>query len=221
MNNIILVTSIIKPPPKPLSYAIRSVYTDQERFEQTKLTIETIKQKIPNSKIFIVECSELNDEETSWFIENTDYCINLYSDEHLRNNIHSLSKSLGEGTMTIRALEFLISQNIQYDSLIKISGRYYLSDKFNYNNFYNDKIVFKYINNDTTNASTALYKLPKYFVTGWLEFLKNKIIDMYNCIGFEQLFAMYLSTIDKEHIQHYDILGLEGYISVSGEFYIG
>lgn len=40
MNNLVLITSIIKIPNLPLSYTnIRSVYSEQERYEQTNQDI--------------------------------------------------------------------------------------------------------------------------------------------------------------------------------------
>jgi hypothetical protein len=54
MNNLVLITSVVKTPDKPLSYInSRSIYTHEERFEQTKKTIQSIRQKIPNVKIFL------------------------------------------------------------------------------------------------------------------------------------------------------------------------
>ena len=59
--NLVLITSVVCTPNIPLSYInTRSCYTHDERFEQTKKTIKTIKEKIPNLKIFIVECSDLH-----------------------------------------------------------------------------------------------------------------------------------------------------------------
>jgi hypothetical protein len=81
MNNLVLITSIIKPPNTPLSYiSVRSVFTIEERFEQTKHTIQSIREKIPGAKIFIVECSELDENELSYFTQNSDYFLNLYDD---------------------------------------------------------------------------------------------------------------------------------------------
>ena len=45
MKNIVLITSVIDTPKKPLSYCeTRSVFNRKERFEQTKQTIESVKQ---------------------------------------------------------------------------------------------------------------------------------------------------------------------------------
>jgi hypothetical protein len=71
MKNLVLITSVICIENKPLSYTnVRSIYSHQERFEQTKKTIETIREKIPNAKIFVVpllvwNVSSMNQEQNS------------------------------------------------------------------------------------------------------------------------------------------------------------
>ena len=51
MINLILITSVICITNKPLSYTkTRSVFTHEERFEQTLKTIQTIRDKIPIQK---------------------------------------------------------------------------------------------------------------------------------------------------------------------------
>lgn len=220
MENIVLVTSIIKPPNTPLSYGVRSVYTSEQRFQQTKLTIQSINEKIPHAKIFIVECSDLNEDEVNYFSENSTYFVNLYNNINLRNLMHSNSKSLCEGTMTISALDFLIQNNIQYDNLIKVSGRYYLSENFNINNFMNNDIVLKYIDNNTNNVFTGLYKIPKKYVENLNLFLKNSYNKMISFIGYEVLFSEFIQTLPGIKI-NINPIGLKGYVSVSNNFYNG
>lgn len=225
MNNLILITSIIKTPNIYLSYAVRSIYSHQERFEQTKLTIKIIREKIPNSKILIIECSDLNKEEEDYFINNSDYFINIYGSEILREKIYSISKSLGEGTMTIIALKYIISNKLVFDNLFKISGRYWLSDNFNYNNFNNNKIVIKYIEDNINNVFTGLYKLPYNYISTFESFLIKNIYKMENNIGYEVLFAQFINYICKPKyttdIINHKIIGLCGYVSVSNDFYNG
>ena len=68
MNNLVLITSVINTPDKPLSYSkVRSVFTREERYEQTKKTIQSIKENIPDYKIMIVECTDFTEEEKSYF----------------------------------------------------------------------------------------------------------------------------------------------------------
>ena len=221
MNNLVLITSVICTPNTPLSYiSVRSVYSHEERFEQTKRTIESVKQKIPNLKILIVECSNLSFDQEDYLKKNSDYFLNLYNDEKIRKNTSSISKSLGEGTMTLCALQYIIDNNIEFDNLIKISGRYWLSDKFDYNKFNNNNIVIKYIDNNKDNVFTALYQLPRETIINLKTFLENKFTEMMKCIGYEVLFAIFIKS-ETKMIVNLNPIGLEGYVSVAKEFYSG
>lgn len=216
MSNLVLVTSIIKTPNLPLSYTnVRSVYSHSERYEQTKLTIQSIKEKIPNCKIILVECSHLDSEQCSYLKNNVDYFINLIDKPNDVKNIYSPSKSLGEGTMTMRAIEFIFNNKIEFNNFFKLTGRYWLSSNFLYNNFENDKNVIHYINNDINNVATSLYKLKYHTLERFYNFLCNNIHLMNQFIGYEVLFALFLKQIDKNTIVHMDKIGVNGFISVS------
>jgi hypothetical protein len=219
MKNLVLITSVICIENKPLSYTnVRSIYSHQERFEQTKKTIQTIREKIPNAKIFVVECSNLNQDISNYLIQNSDYFLNLYEYEKIRNNTTSISKSLGEGTMTICAINYIKNNNIEYDIFFKITGRYWLSENFVYNNFINNDIQIHYINNDVNNVCTSLYKLHKINIDEFIDFLNRNLQLMYQCIGYEVLFAMFLKEVKSNNIIHLNKIGVNGYISVSHDF---
>lgn len=222
MINLVLITSIIDMPNKPFNYTnVRSVFTREQRFNDTKKTIQSIKQFIPNLKILTVECSNLLKNEIDFFKENCDYFINLYENKSLHDNIFGLSKSLGEGTMTIKAIEFIYKNDIKFDNFIKISGRYWLSDTFDYNNFNNNKIVIKKINNDKKNILTAMYKIPYNILPLLQKFLSNNLEIMRKCIGYEILYGYFIKFIEKENISeisYLNVMGVQGYISVSYDF---
>ena len=216
MKNLVLITSVIDPPDKSLSYSkIRSVFTKNERFEQTKKTIQTIKEKIPDCHIMITECSDLNSEEEKYFKDNSTYFLNLFENQKIIKNVYSKSKSLGEGTLTIESLNFLLEKSINYDNFIKISGRYWLNENFNFKTFNNESIVCLRINNSMVN--TVLYKFPYNLIKEYLIFLKNKIKNMIRCIGYETLFSIFLKN--KSHVIYLDSIGCEGYVTVCGSFW--
>lgn len=219
MKTLVLITSVICTPNLPLSYTnSRSVYSHDDRFEQTKKTFETVRDKLPNADIFLVECSEFTNEQNNYLKSHCKYYLNLIGSVH-QNSIYSKSKSLGEGMMTICALECIINNSIEYDNLIKISGRYWLSEKFDYKKFENADIVVKFINNDSNNGFTALYKLPKNEVKQYLAFLIDNIPNMHACIGYEILFANFLRS--KQNVINVNPIGLAGWVSVSNDYYDG
>lgn len=222
IDNLVLITSVINVSNNPLSYSkSRSIFNANDRFEQTKKTIQSIKNKIPNCKILIVECSNLSSEYEEYLIDESDYFLNLYSNNNIQNLCNSKSKSIGEGIMTINAFKYINELNLSYKYLYKISGRYWLSDSFDYNIFNNNENIVKKINNNNDNIFTALLKLNYKYSQLWCDFLKNSIPDMKKCIGYEILFGRFIKLIDNQNILYVNKIGLEGFVSVCGSKYIG
>lgn len=222
MNNLVLITSVINTPNTPLSYSkVRSVYTREERFNQTKKTITSIKQNIPNRKIILVECTSFTEEEDDYFRNECDYVLNLWEDKSLHHKIFGSSKSLGEGTMTISALEYIFENDLQFDNLYKICGRYWLNDDFNYDLYNSSKDVFKRIGNSIGNIFTSFYKITNGTAKVLLLFLKGNEKAMIQCIGYETLFSSFLALLKYENIQFIDYIGYEGNVTVCGTKYRG
>jgi hypothetical protein len=218
MSELVLITSIINTPNKPLSYTnTRSVFSRKERFEQTKLTIQSIKNKIPNNKILIVECSDFTEEEKIYFEKECDYILNLWNNTELHSDIFGLSKALGEGTLTMQGFRYINENNIRYANLFKISGRYWLNDKFDYNIFNNQSLIFKIP--DGGSICVVLYKIPNYIQEPLDTFLKANYFNMKNCICYEELILNFLKSIDHKNILLFDKLGVSGYFAVHGMFF--
>jgi hypothetical protein len=220
MKNLVIVTSIINTPDTPLSYiSSRSVFTRKERFEQTKKTIESIKEKINDCEILFVDCTDFNEYENNYLSENCEHILNLWNNKELHQNIFGLSKALGEGSQTIMALRYIISNNLIFDNLFKVSGRYFLNDNFNFERFENDKLVFIPINGSILNINTSIYKIPHRYIKDLHDYLVANISKMVDCIGYEILMALFLKDVNKEEIIFYDKLGIEGRVSVSNDYY--
>jgi len=223
MRNLVLITSIINTPHTPLSYCPnRSTYSREERFQQTHRTIASVRQKIPECAIFLVECTDFTDEERYYFESNCDYVLNLWNTREVHPQIFGISKALGEGTMTIKALEYIVENKILYNNLFKISGRYWLSDSFTYSMYDNNKLVLKKINGDIENILTLLFKIPYAYTELLLDFLKSHVQLMHQCIGYEVLFGIFIKRIIDSEIVFHNTLGVEGYVSISvNELYVG
>ena len=222
MSNLVLITSVINTPNTPLSYSkIRSVFTREQRFTQTKKTIESIKKKIPDHKMMIVECTDFTKEEKDYFDKECDYILNLWDRKEVHEKIFGLSKSLGEGTMTIEALNYIQKNQIQFNNLFKICGRYWLSENFDYNRYNNNSLVFKKINGNINNIFTSFYKIPSDKVNKLLNFLKDSEISMKRRIGYEVLFGYFLKHIKYANTIFIDKVGYGGQVTVCGSKYIG
>lgn len=217
MKNLILISSIINTPDKPFNYiSTRSVFTRKERFEQTKKTIESVKDKIPDSKILIVECSDFNEEETEYLLNNCDYVLNLWDKKELHDKIFGLSKSLGEGTITIEGLRFIFNNDLKFENFFKISGRYNLTDRFYYSKYNNDRIVCKKAGDNI--ISTRLYKFPYKYLNDLHDYLIQNRDKMIECIGNENLFGLFVANYSD--VDYNEVIGVEGYIAVISNDYI-
>ena len=215
MRNLVLITSVINTPNVPLSYSnVRSVFTREERFKQTKKTIETIKEKIPNHKIMIVECTDFTEEEKAYFEKECDFVLNLWGKKEVHENIFGIWKAMGEGTMTIESIKYMEEKNIEFESLFKISGRYWLGDKFNYENFINDKLIFKHNKNGI--VTTTLYKIPKNYIKDINNLLYNILFVKKNKqVMYEYIFTMFVKMFLNK-VEFLDIIGINGFCTTKG-----
>lgn len=224
MKNITIITSVIDTPNIPLSYTkIRSVFTKEQRFEQLKQTIDTVRQKIPDNQIFLIECSPLSEIEKQYLTNIVDYFVNMYDtqNQQLINRMFTPSKSMGEGTMTIYALQYLINKNIEYDNLFKISGRYWLNDSFSYELYDNSMSCIHCIGGDSNNVFTCFYKLSKVDSLLWQNYLKSSENKFINCIGFELIFGEFIKqsmTPTNKKIVVENKVGINGYVSICGSY---
>jgi hypothetical protein len=58
MKDCVIVTSIVEISDAPIAYApTRSLYSHQQRFEQTLETIDSIRRHLPEADIVLIECS--------------------------------------------------------------------------------------------------------------------------------------------------------------------
>jgi len=222
MNNLVFIGSIIKPPNWPLFYSnVRSVYTPLERFEDTKKTIQSVRENIPNSLILLQECYELTEEEDTYFKSHCEYVINLFDDSAAKSFIYSPSKSLGEATMTNNAIAYIKKHQIPFQHFFKISGRYWLTDQFTYNHFDNDRIIVRLIEHNINNVATTLYKLPARCLDDLSQYLTSNTKTLMDGNGYERVFAsfIYEQLCKKEPIVYIDKLGICGYVSISNDFY--
>jgi hypothetical protein len=221
IKNIVVITSIINIPNLPFSYTqTRSVYNRNERYEQTKNTIKSIKDKIPDSKIMLIECSELNEEETEYINKNVDYFFNVYGNSILEEHIFGLSKSMGENVLLLCAIDYLKNNNVEYENFYKISGRYWLTDKFNYNNYDNDKITYVHEKNNKDDIYTSFYKLNIKHMKTYTDFIINNKELLKMCICAEIFFGIFLREIDDCEKVVLEFSGVAGYIAVWNNYFI-
>ncbi len=210
-NDIFLVTSVINTSTNPFTYTdVRSVYSTEERLEQTLKTIESIRSLNDKTKIMLVDCSVLTEDQEDRIIKSVDYYIQLNKDNYIFNICHnSNKKGYGEIVKTKIAIEYILYNNIVFDRLFKISGRYYLSDKFDKNNYSSSLYTIKL-------NSSVLYTVPYNLLNNFNSTCEDmiKIYENTHEKSLESLVTDYLNP----RVLIADKLGIEGYVSVDGTY---
>ena len=132
MQPLVIINSKIIVSDKPLSYSTsRSIYTPDERFEQTIESIASVRNSLPEAKLLLLDNSIL---ESRWKreLENTvDFFINPFDDNELKfDTDYHPTKAVGELAQLIRIFEFLKSFRQNWSRIYKLTGRYRLNDDF-------------------------------------------------------------------------------------------
>ena len=160
MKDCIVVTSIVEIGDAPVAYApTRSLYSHQQRFEQTLETIASIRKHLPDTDIVLVECSP-DGYYTQELEKRVDVFRNAYPNDAIRNGY---SKSLCEAALLQFAFDAVDVS--QYRHIFKMTGRYVLTDLFQPSQWLDERPVGCVTDVYTTSADapqqmhTFFYKL--------------------------------------------------------------
>jgi hypothetical protein len=122
-----------------INVVVDTIYSPQQRLEQTLKTIESVRERIPNSIIVLADSSipGLSDEMKKTLSDRVDYLLD-FSKDTLLNQIRSIQhkdtlQNLSELIVLNKAFAIIKSKSWfdNCDRIFKMSGRYWLNDKFN------------------------------------------------------------------------------------------
>jgi hypothetical protein len=157
-DNIVLIPGIIN-----ISHSCDSIFTADERYEQTKRQLKSIRKNIPNSKSILLEQGGLNLHQISELHSLADVII-LFSDDKQSTTLTQSGKSLGE----VYVLRYILNhlKNYTFNTFFKFGGRYRVLDSFDMNTESATKIVTRTTpeNLSYSNrpfAETIIYSVPR------------------------------------------------------------
>lgn len=240
MKNIVLLTSAL--------YTNYGIYNPQDRIKQTLETALSAKKYIPGAVVILVDNSKVevqNDEsdEFNALLDAVDYYIDNSDDkdiQYFHNNVanYDIGKNAMEAMGLMKALSYIVTdENIMKDvnestRIFKLSGRYQITEKFDFSNFDNeetkDKYVFKkaqpsWINPADTGVNTLLQTRLWSFTPGLLKDtiqmyanIINNMIQMFNAGKYIDNEHSMSKFIPKDKLVELDIVGLSGNIAPNG-----
>jgi hypothetical protein len=228
MTSLFLVTSAI--------YTSYGKCSTEERIEQTKETIKSIETYAPGSTIVLLDAGEKS-VDIDFGVELIDYTqkkiIREPLDYYLSNN-----KDIYPGIIVKSMLEIIMFENYlkthsieNYFRAFKLSGRYRLNSKFNYNGHLKAKnkvLILK----PSISDYIYVYTPPSIFLyeTRCWSFDSNLKLNILNTYGKMKKDIISISQKEKqgdiEHllykhlnkrlVEHTNIMGVEGYWAPQG-----
>lgn len=219
-NIIFVITSVVYTGERSLNYCpARSVYGPEERIQQTKESIKSIRMRCPGAKVLLLEGGQRDVQKE--FENMADIYVYVGSDKQVRKAVDSKYKGWGEIEILLKAVPYITES----DFMFKLSGRYVLTDRFTIDNYDEERINFKnyvakagfpcgeskYIRG---SHSTRLYGFPsKYYGVIFQEWRRIKC-SVKHGKGIENVIG---SHIKGDVFFYMEELGVEGKIGVNGE----
>jgi len=192
--DLVVISSAINTCSAPLSYyPIRSIYSKEERYFQTLQSIESVK-RIPNKKVFFVECTDISEYEED-IKSRVDFYKNVYKGNE--SIIDGPNKGMGE------AVSLLAADTEDYENIYKLSGRYYLTDEFNYPLWDNDNTIMSLFMENKWRL-TVFYKINKRQRAQWLAIM-SAMVQANESRAIEQ---MIMAITDFKQIDRVGVAGL-------------
>lgn len=206
---IFLITSTIRTSDDPLSYTrTRSVFSAKQRLEQTLRSIESVRAKVPDALIVLLENSDLSVRETSVLQEAADWFVSFAQDAHAVELRDGPFKGAAETYMLLWILD--IVRYFDYEKMFKLSGRYWLSDRVRLQDFPSDKFGFLMREG---SYSTRLYCVPKSLEAIYRKQLEKTFVAAQRGATIETLI---MRGVPQDKIQLLEHLGVRGYIAPTG-----
>ena len=199
MKDCIIITSIVEITNAPFSYSnVRSVYSHEERFNQTIETIESIRKYLPDVDIILVECSPESDYMTH-LKHKVDIFLNTYPDDIIRNGYN---KGVCEANLMLHIFNKI--DLTCYRNIFKMTGRYVLTENFNKDVWIHDGPVgCETYGYGPLSLHTFLYK----FTNKEIQLIKstfNNIVETNNINSIESI----LYPILKPNMKNIDKIGI-------------
>lgn len=211
MKKAFIVISTIEISDKPLTYSpIRSVFSAEERFTQTIITIDTINRiSGKDTIIYLVDSSQNWIAYETYFRQYPNIRFVSVKKEFPEIfeevNFHP-NKSRCESLITLNFLEKYQNELTNSDILIKICGRYFVDQSLDLSHLSKDKIYFKrafefawqdWWNYDMVKEpNSSVLKQYCSIIFGWGIDQNNNIKQMYHNIA---------NTLSKPEMYHYDL----------------
>jgi len=202
----------------------RQAFTVPERLQQIFKTLNSIKQRVPNSFCLMIEGTVLNEELRKEYEKHYDHVLDFGSDPEVLPYVNH-PHNIGHGEMKLleKGCDYIINNVLNKSTathLFKLGARYELTDAFCLSKFNPNKYGFRRHFDKSSNSfvyTTGLYSIP----IDEIEEFKQMMIDWQNILTTHSpmIEKMYCERIPTNKVQLVDPLGLKGQLSYNRVFF--
>lgn len=214
-----------------------SVFKPQDRFIQTLRTIETVRERVPNSVIFLVDSSvtELDVDMKKQIVDKVDYFVDFSKDATLKQIANQPHKdtlqNFSELITLIKAFSVIKNKKLfdDCDRIFKISGRYYLTENFDISRHnHNNKFVFFkktlsqfpfVLSKQSLQYMTRTFSFDAALLDTFIGYMKTMLEHMQETSNDKRYIDMehsFCKFIPQESIVELGRMGVAGLISKTG-----
>ena len=212
-KNLVVITSAIK------SLTSDSVFSPEVRYLQLLRTLLTAIEKVPNPYIVVLD--------TGTMTEAQEYMIKIYANEFFSMNVSQFTKNGGEMAMLYL---YFVSESFKkilptISTINKLSGRYYLTDRFDFNKFDSTKNVIRLRDRKTENIppyfDTRFFRIPvERFAKFWEKYNNYMTTSTQQSINMCSVENLYYNNkfFEAEDCEHDTHIGVGGFFACTGGY---
>jgi hypothetical protein len=207
-----------------------SIFDNDTRLKQTIQTVESIKQRCPNSMIYVIDVSsEVGYEKYLEELSKTGATVLFVgNNEQIRDLSKRGMRSHSEISAILLFLDWFKNNGVKAKRVYKVSGRYELTDSFNLgleheNSFVILKSIDTWMDAESQKRTgiSKMYEGRLYHMDySLLSVYESMLMDMFDlCVfsGIDIEHALY-HTFQKHRVVEVDMIGIRGYVAPSGEY---
>jgi hypothetical protein len=213
-----------------------STFDAVTRFKQTLATVESIREKVPNAHITVLESSVVPIPE-NMVVELT-HAVDRFVNFGQNTDIITIAKRMSSGDIVKNLTELTMLYKFfkgnsfeEFDRIFKVSGRYSLNDSFDLGNHVGQNYVVgaackSQFTSGITGGINEQYMLRLYSFDAAMaqEFgvrLKTMIhymIQRVNNKGYADVEHLFYKFLPKDKTKSIDVVGVEGFIAPTGQW---
>ena len=208
--NLVYITCAVKPTIET------SAFPTHIRIQQILLSIQSVRKKVPNSFIVLLETGSASDEEKDFLQSHVDHYMIIPAT--------SLVKSKGEATLIhgFFTSSWFQENRQRFQTFSKLSGRYFLTDKYDFTKYPTEKVFikFRWAEKGEGLFETRYYRIPASKINDFISKLDLVLTThpyIFKHTDIEHIYFLF-NFFPLEETIHNQPIGLAGWYTGDGHY---